>query len=115
MNTVGSKMPPFVVPWNSVEFHEHARNSKNILFETPRACAQPHIESLALTTLTGLNYYRKLRNQTGNRELGSVNREPVGTGTGLNRNRFEQYCTVLYCTVQDLLFVITKKKEKSQT
>ena len=53
----------------------------------------------------------KLRNQTGNREPGSVNREPVGTGTGMNRNRSEPepVCTVLYSTVQYLLFVIEKK------
>ena len=61
------------------------------------------------------------RNRTGNRELGSVNREPVGTGTGMNRRRSEPepvctvlYSTVQYCTVQDLLFFI-KKKKKSKT
>ena len=59
--------------------------------------------------------FRKLRNQTGNREPGSVNREPVGTGTGMNRNRSEPepVCTVLYSTVQYLLFVIEKNQKRN--
>ena len=55
------------------------------------------------------------RNRTGNREPGSVNREPVGTGTGMNWNRSEPepVCTVLYSTVQYLLFVIEKNQKRN--
>ena len=71
-----------------------------------------HVGQIRLTWPSG-NF--GIKPGTGNRVRLTGNRlepEPAWTGTGLNRNRSVQYCTVLYCTGS---FIRYKKNQKRNT